>query len=214
MLSLKWDDRPLSCRCRGWPFETSRRRDLSKKFYKIFQGLHDYKNFQKHRSARASPAIIGFSPVFPAYPVPPCHPSIFPITIEIWVPLCSLHQIRGVSSRRTLDASRCSSWDRSSSPKSAENLNGAAFWWLLGVVIASITWSTSPNSRSRAQIRGRGDPRSKLRRCARFPRRSCTKRKSPVGGPETPEKVSSPNRQRSHVVAEEIAPSAQSCNSA
>jgi hypothetical protein len=157
-------DQPFDLRLPWAAFETSRRRNLQK-FYKIFQRLHDCKNFSETSERSRQPGHIGFSPVFPAYPAPPPTPSIFHSRMQ---PAPG----PAVSSRRTLDTSRCTcSWDRSSSPKSAENLNGAACWWLLGAVIAPITWSTS-------RIQGRG-ARAKFRRCRRFSGRLCHEAATP-----------------------------------
>ena len=174
--------RPLICRCRGRSFEPSAGATFPKDFYKTFQRFQDYKNFSETSGRSRQPGHIGFSPVFPAYPAAPSRPSIFPFTVKIWgspmPPAPDPEEFSAGGRLARLDALAVGT-DRAA--RNRQKTSMAAFWWLLGVVIASITWSTSPNSRSRAQIRGRGDRRSKFRRCARFPRRLRTKRKSLVG---------------------------------
>jgi hypothetical protein len=137
---------PLTCGCRGRRLKPPARA-TSKNFYKIFQRLHDCKNFSETSERSRQPGHIDFSPVFPAYPAPPPTPRFS-------TPECSLHQVRRfpAGGRLTRPGALAFGTDRAARNR-LKTSTARACWWLLGAVIAPITWSTSPNSRSRRPAR-------------------------------------------------------------
>jgi hypothetical protein len=68
---------PLTCGCHGRRLKPPARA-TSKNFYKIFQRLHDCKNFSETSERSRQPGHIGFSPVFRPTRHPP-HPLDFPL---------------------------------------------------------------------------------------------------------------------------------------